>query len=476
MRNNTILWLFACLTFTLLLLTACTPDDKTVADPHPMRCEKISDFHKPKDMQNVEGKELKILQWEHFVPRYDDWFSKCAQKWAEETGVKVTITRIDLAKLDSHTSAEILADEGHDLIEWLSPPAQFEPDVLDLTDVYDDVTEKFGDPVELCHKSTYNPHTEKRYGFAHGWALSPGNYRRDLWKDIEMPDGPSTYDELLKGGEKIKEQLGFQMGIGMADEIDSNMAIRAVLWSFGGSVQDDKDGDGKIEVTINTDETEDAVRYLVDLYENAATSEVFWWNAASNNQGLVAGELSYIVNSPSAYRSAQKINPGIAEKIGFTRPLKGPTDEAVVSAHVVFTYMIPKYSEVPDVAKAFLRYLVDNYNQAVHESELYNFPCWEESAPKLDSWLDDDPFGSEPSDKLSIFKDIKDVSVNNGHPGYANPAIGEVFDRHILPQMVRKAASGEMTPEEAVEWAESQIVPIFEKWHERGLIEIEKSP
>ncbi len=39
------------------------------------------------------------------------------------------------------------------------------------------------------------------------------------------------------------------------------------------------------------------------------TDEVFAWKAASNNQGLIAGNLSYIVNSISAWRTAQEANP-----------------------------------------------------------------------------------------------------------------------------------------------------------------------
>ena len=110
-----------------------------------------------------------------------------------------------------------------------------------------------------------------------------------------MPDGPSTWDDLLEGGTEIKGQLGVQMGIGMSQEIDSNMAARALMWSFGGSIQDENEN-----VVINSPEVVAAVEYMTELYENTMTEEVFAWNAASNNQGLVAGGLSYILNSISA--------------------------------------------------------------------------------------------------------------------------------------------------------------------------------
>ena len=82
-----------------------------------------------------------------------------------------------------------------------------------------------------------------------------------------------------------------------------NMAARALIWSYGGSIQDERE-----TVVINSPQTIDAVDYMARLFKATMTDEVFGWNAASNNQGLIAGNLSYILNSISAYRSAQTAN------------------------------------------------------------------------------------------------------------------------------------------------------------------------
>ena len=105
------------------------------------------------------------------------------------------------------------------------------------------------------------------------------------------------------------------MGIGLSPEIDSELAARALIWSFGGSIQDEDEC-----VTINSPEVIEAVEFMAQLYNDTMTEEVFAWNAASNNQGLIAGELSYILNSISAYRSLQKIDPEAADEIFFTAP------------------------------------------------------------------------------------------------------------------------------------------------------------
>ncbi len=412
--------------------------------------------------------ELKILQWSHFVPQHDTWFDPWAKEWGTKNGVAVTVDHIDNAQIPAKAAAEISAGEGHDLIEYIYPPSALEPSVLDLTDLNKEAQKRFGDQVALCTRSTFNPKTGKYYGFAHGWVPDPGDYRKSMWDKVGLPNGPTTWEELLKGGAEIKAKQGVQMGIGMSNEIDSNMAGRGLIWSFGGSEQDKDEN-----VTLNSPETVAAVEYMKKLYEGAMTSEVFGWIAASNNQLLIAGKASWILNSISAYRTAQLQNPDIVDDIFFTPPLKGPTGIGLVSEHLVPIYFIPKHAKNPDAAKEFILYLVANYSQITYQSKLYNFPAFPSTAKELiqkDGWLDKDPFGSKPVDKLAFLKDAEKWSTVIGHPGPANAAIGDAFTTFVIPQMYAKAAKGDMTPKDAVKDAYDQFVKIYEKWRKEGLV------
>ena len=53
-----------------------------------------------------------------------------------------------------------------------------------------------------------------------------------------MPDGPRTWADLLDTGSRILKEQGVQAGIGLSQELDSNMAGRALLWSYDSSIQD----------------------------------------------------------------------------------------------------------------------------------------------------------------------------------------------------------------------------------------------
>jgi hypothetical protein len=407
---------------------------------------------------------LKILMWSHFVPRHDKWFDKFAQDWGSRVGVDVTVDHIELTGIPTRIGSEISAKSGHDVIQFIAPLPQFEPSVLDMADVTQEAEKRFGKQIELCLKSSFNPTTKKFFAYSPGWVPDPGNYRKSMWERAGFPDGPSSWDDLREGGSKIKSDQGIQLGIGMSQEIDSDMVGRSLMWSYGGAEQDENEN-----VILNSPETVEAVKFMKELFEGAMTEEVFAWNPASNNQGMVGGKLSYIVNSISAYRTMQKVNRQQANDVFFVKALQGPED-GLAAQHVMYNWIVPKHAKNPDAAKEFLLHYTDNYARATWESELYDFPAFPKGVPKLNDWLDNDPFGSEPRDKLAVLKDALDWSTNVGRHGNANTAIGEVFGTFIIPNMYARAARGQQSPEESVARAESQIKPIFAKWRRQGLV------
>src|SRR3989442_2829525 len=101
-----------------------------------------------------------------------------------------------------------------------------------------------------------------------------------------MPDGPATWEDLVKAAPLIKgkhPEIQIPIGIGMSQELDSNMAARAMIWSFDGSVQDQNEN-----VVLKSDHSLEALEFGVRLfnagrYPSATSSE-----AASKNQALNA--------------------------------------------------------------------------------------------------------------------------------------------------------------------------------------------
>lgn len=434
-------------------------------------------------------RSLKILQWSHFVPTYDKWFDRFAKDWGKANGVDVRVDHISIGDLPASAASEISAGSGHDLLELGPESAQFEPSLMDLSDLGAEIEKAHGQSFYVADRVSYNPVTKKRYAICHGWTIDPGNYRRSLWEKAGHPDGPRSWQDLITVGGDIKRSQGVQVGVGMSQELDSNMAARAVLWSFDTAIQDEF-GDVILDQGTFGKRTIAALEYMKELYQKALTPEVFAWNAASNNQALIAGRASYILNSISAYRSAQAARPKIAKDVFFTPPLYGPNHTRWANVHVLYNYVIPAYSKSSGVAKEFIKHLISNYDEAMYHSKLYNSPSYfgtripsgtrgykpVPGARTLqdlnDAWFDDDPFRlpGEAKGKLKVLREATTWTTNVGHYGYSNPAIGEVFNTFVIPNMMARVARGDQSPQASLKRAAKEIRGVFDKWRKRGLV------
>jgi multiple sugar transport system substrate-binding protein len=285
----------------------------------------------------------------------------------------------------------------------------------------------------------------------------PGNYRQDLWSQVGFPHGPDTWMDLHKGATEIKKKFGNPCGIGLSQELDSNMALRALLWSFGGSVQNEEG-----QVVINSPQTLDAIKFMRSLYQDAETPEVFTWDPSSNNRGMLAGKISFTCNAISVTRTAEKQNPAMSKAIQIVPALKGPA-RRIAAEHVMDCYVIWKFADNKDGAKQFLVDYINDFESAFKASEFYNFPCFPKTVPNLDALIANDP-SAVPPDKYKVLGSVLDWATNVGYPGYATAAIDEVFNTFVIPTMFAMAARGDVTPEEAVSRAEKEIKRIFAKW------------
>ena len=404
------------------------------------------------------GKTLRIVQWSHFVPAYDKWFDGVfCKQWGEKNNTQVIVDHISIGEINARAAAEVSAQKGHDLFMFLSPPAAYEKQVIDHSEIYQAVEKKWGKVIDLGHKSTFNPKTKKYFAFSDSYVPDPGNYRQDLWSQVGFPNGPDTWEDLRKGGAAIKQKLGNPVGIGLSQELDTNMAMRALLWSFGGSEQDPEG-----RVVINSPQTIEALKFMRALQKEAQTNEVFTWDPSSNNRAILAGKVSYVANAISVTRTAEKDNPEMSKKIQIVPAPKGPV-RRIAAEHVMDCYVIWRFAENKEGAKKFLVDYMDAFGEAFKQSEFYNFPCFPKTVPNLAQQVSNDP-KAQPPDKYKVLANVLDWATNIGFPGYATAAIDEAFNTFVIPTMFAKAARDELSPEDAARAAEQELKRIFDKW------------
>ena len=403
-------------------------------------------------------KTLRILQWSHFVPGYDRWFDEVYTKqWGARNGTEVIVDHMAATEVNARGAAEAAAKRGHDLFLFISPPAAYEAQVIDHREIVEEVERRHGKMIELARKSTLNPKSGKYFAFSDSYVPDPGNYRIDLWSEVGFPAGPDTWEDLRTGGRKIKEKFGNPVGLGLSQEMDSNMAMRAVLWSFGGAEQD---AEGR--VVLDSKATVEALKFMRALYKETESQEVFTWDPASNNRAMLAGRASFVQNAISVTRTAEKDNPAMARKIGLVPALKGPV-RRIAAEHVMNCYVIWKFAENIEGAKQFLADLVGDFGTVFKESEFYNFPSYPATVPDIAEELANDP-AADPPGKYKVLSGVLDWATNVGYPGYATAATDEVFNTFVIPTMFARVARDEITAEAAAAAAQKDVERIFGKW------------
>ncbi|MGH7424635.1 MAG: ABC transporter substrate-binding protein, partial [Candidatus Methylomirabilales bacterium] len=339
------------------------------------------------------GGQLKILQWSHFVPAYDQWFDKeYTVAWGRDNDVEVIVDHVKFAEIPAVAASEVAAQKGHDLVWFLSPPAQYEDQVIPHNEIVEEVERRVGKILPMVHRSTYNPRTKKYFGFSDTWAPDPVHYRKDLWDRAGF--SPDSWEDILKAGPRLKA-MGAPLGIGISQDIDANMALMGLMHCFGGFVQDEE-----AQVTISSKQTVQAVRMGAAIFKAGMTDEVFAWDASSNNRFLVDGKGSMILNAISALRTAEQAQKPFAKDILLAPIPKGPVQRLGLE-HVLGTYIIWKFAEDKEAAKKFLIDLAVNYREAFIKSEGYNFPSFPGAVKNLRELISNDP-RSQPPDKLAV--------------------------------------------------------------------------
>jgi multiple sugar transport system substrate-binding protein len=410
----------------------------------------------------AQQKTLKILQWHHFVPEYDRWFNQVyVKQWGEQNDTRVIVDNVGMTSLDGRAAAEVAAQQGHDLFMFLLPPPVYEDQVIDHREIYEECRHKYGTPLDIALKSTYNPKTNKFFGFSDSYVPDPVNYRKDLWDDVGQV--PNTWEDVRLGGRAIKHKHDIPIGIGLAPELDTNMALRSIMAAYGASVQD-----AEGNPTLKSRHTLEALKFVKALYREAMTDEVFAWDASSNNRLMLAGRGSLTLNAISITRTGENQKISLSDRIWLTKGLAGPV-RRIALVHLMNVYTIWKFAENIQGAKQFLVDYVGNFRQAFLASQFYNMPCFPHTVPDLNALIANDARAT-PRDKYNVFADVSTWTANVGYPGYANAAIDEIFRTWLISTMFAQTASGKVTPEQALHQADQEVRRVFQKWGSQGKV------
>jgi multiple sugar transport system substrate-binding protein len=260
-----------------------------------------------------KGAQLSLLRAKSFVPAEDDACVAVMNAFTKATGVKVNIIRESDDDVQPKALVAANAGAGPDLFWGLfSLPHLFPQKCLDVSDVADYLGKRYGGWVASAIP----------YGKGKGdkwidlpivWVGNVMNYRKSSLKQAGFSRVPATTEELLeyaKATKKNNRPGGFALG---RSPQDGNSWVHWCLWAHGGYAVDMND-----KVIINSPETEKALNYAKQLYENMIPG-VASWNDASNNKAFLGNEIHWTSNTISIYVAAAAESSQRTSTLALTR-------------------------------------------------------------------------------------------------------------------------------------------------------------
>jgi multiple sugar transport system substrate-binding protein len=410
----------------------------------------------------AQRKKLKILQWKHFVPSYNEWFRNIyINEWKEKNDTDVVVDYAGISDIFSLAAAEVKERRGHDVVQLVTPASVVEEYVIDHREIYEECERRHGRIAEFALRTSYNPKTNKYFGFCGTWQPAVISYRKAMWDTVQAV--PDTWERILSGGRQIKLLQDRPVGFSLNEEDNAESTMRTIMYCFGSSEQA---ADGT--PALKSKATVDVIKYVKSLYEEAMTTEVLAWQPPSNNRFMLNGEGCLTLDTISIPRAADSMRLPLAHDLRLMPVPQGPAARLGPSFGF-HPYVIWRFAENIEGAKRFLADYGADLRRAFLASGFQNMPAWPGAVPDLAELVANDATAST-SDTYALLADAPVWTTNIGYPGYTNAAIGEALNRGLIPRMCARAATGKLSPEEALDEADRELRNIFEAWKAKGKV------
>jgi multiple sugar transport system substrate-binding protein len=394
--------------------------------------------------------QLSMLRWKYFVQSEDDTFVKLIEAFTQATGVKVNITRESYEDIPPKASVAANTGSGPDMFWGLfSLPHLFPQKCVDVTDVADYLGKKYGGWVPSAVTYGKGSTGNKWIAIPICFGGNMLNYRISAMRKAGFSKFPATTDEFLEYAKATKRNnTPGGMALGHATG-DGNCWVHWCLWAFGGNVVDKND-----KVIINSAETEKALNYAKQLYDNMIPGTAAW-NDAFNNKAFLAGEISWTNNGISIYAAARRdqTKKDIAEDMDHALWPVGPVGKPT-EFHVCFPTLAMTYTKYPQACKALMAYLLeaDQYNKWLEASVGY-------LTHPLNAYDANPVWTADP--KNTIFREAAKRTLTAGGLGSVGEKAAAALADFVLLDMFASFATGREDAKAAIKIAERQLQRIY---------------
>jgi len=409
-----------------------------------------------------------------FVQEEDVAFKKIVADYEKASGNTIDYTIIPYApmrqKIVSAVTSGVVPDLFQNSPTEISQLWAWQDKLVDLTDVIETQKEEYTDAALLSAYS-YNQVTKRRgyYLAPYTTAALPNHVWRPLVEKAgyKMSDVPKTWDayyDFFKGVQKKLRAQGMRQVYGLGFQVttqgnDPNNFFNYFLIAYGGKDLVTKDGklhldDPKVRAAVIK-----ALEYPTTAYkEGFVPSGAINWNDSDDNNAFHAKQIVMDLDGTISTEVAIiKDEKDYNDIVVMGLPL-GNDGERVPAQVTNAGGMIPKGAKNIEVAKDFLKYLIQPKvtGEYLKVGLGRNIPAMP-SIVKADPWWTADPHRKAYVELGLLGPTVPDFFVYN-------PAYAEVRNQHVWGAAWADVIANGMTPEAAADKAFKWTEAIFAKY------------
>jgi multiple sugar transport system substrate-binding protein len=426
-------------------------------------------------LANAAAKTASVWWVQGFAEEEDVAFKKIVADYEKASGNTIDYSITPYAPMRQKIVSAVTSGAVPDLFQ--NTPFEilalyaWDDKLVDVTDVIETQKTQYNDTA-LLTANCYNDAEKRRsfYGVPYTIGVRPNHIWRPLVEKAgyTMEDLPRTWDafydffkdvqkKLRAQGERKVYGLGFQMN---TTGNDCNALFDYFLIANGGQGIVTKDGKLHLDDPTVREAALSALTYPTTAYkEGYVPPGAINWNDADDNNAFHAKQIVMDLDGSISTEVAIIHNTDYRDIVTMGLALSND-GKAVPSQAGSLCGLIPKGAKNVDVAKDFLRYLIQpNICDEYLKTGLgRNIPC-------MPSIVKDDPWWLDPKDPHRV------AYVHQGLLGPIvstfwtfNPAYARVQNEHVWPTAWADIMSGGMTPQAAAEKAFKRVEEIFAKY------------
>jgi len=446
-----------------LLATACQPQvvEKTVVVTQEVPVEVLVPAEPTEktvvEFWTTDNEEARVNLYDEIAQRYMD----------EHPEVEIHIVPIDEASISQRIATAQAANRLPDIVRMgVERVAAFAADGILDEDAAVAAIDSIGQddfrtsPLSMVTDPATGKHAAVPFD---GW-LQAIWYRQDVFTETGL-NAPVSWEDINAACDKLPGTGNLLYGLVLPDDPGQNyphqvfeqVAISNNAWPF----------DGKGNVTMNTPEMVEALKFYTDLIRCAPPGPQYWRGAREMYELDQSGMMFYSTYIMDDLVEGSGMEGGgnvqitvdkLAEKTGFAPSMKGPNGAATYGQLVTLGIMQGADPAAQDVIKFFMT--GQNYQDVLALAPFGKVPVLKSA---VSGWKDLSPFFANYTD------DTLD-QIANGYdsmqrwlfrPDYTaaeRAVVGDIEGRLLISQVISAIAlEGTMTPETGAQFLQEQV-------------------